>query len=146
MKNGQFSSGKKMTHIRVKFFFIKSRIDSRDIKVVHCPTEEMWVDVLIKPLQGKAFRVMRSKLMNCSEEYKDSETYDENSAQAKNGEKQCKASPVAGRMSLQGPTQTLQECVRGLRFLMANRGVLGAARIHRRLGNVNKNHVCTRSQ
>jgi hypothetical protein len=100
MKNGQFSSGKKMKHIRAKFSFITDRIDSRDIRVVHCPTEKMWADVLTKQLQGKAFRVMQSKLMNCSEEYKDSETNDENSVQAKDAEKQCKASPVPGRLSL----------------------------------------------
>ncbi len=35
MKNGQFSSGKKMKHIRAKFFFIKDRIDSGDLRVVH---------------------------------------------------------------------------------------------------------------
>jgi hypothetical protein len=68
MKNGQFSSGKKTKHNRAKFFFIKDRIDSRDIRVVHCLTEEMWADVLTKPLQGKGFRVMGSTLLNCSEE------------------------------------------------------------------------------
>jgi hypothetical protein len=39
MKNGQFSSRKKIKHIRAKFYFIKDRIDSGDIRVVHCPTE-----------------------------------------------------------------------------------------------------------
>jgi hypothetical protein len=146
MKNEQFSSGKKTKHIRVKFFFIKDRIDSGYIRVVHCPTEEMWADVLTKPLQGKAFRVMQSKLMNCSEEYTDSETNDENSTQAKDAEKRCKASPVAGRMSLRAPTQTLQECVKRLQFLAAIRSALGVARILRRLGNVNKNCVSTRRQ
>jgi hypothetical protein len=71
----------------------------------------MWADLLTKPLQGKTLGVMRSKLMNCSEEYKDNETNDKNSAQAKDAEKECKASPVAGRMSLRAPTQTVQECV-----------------------------------
>jgi hypothetical protein len=76
MKNGQFSSRKKMKHIMAKFFFIKDRINSGDMRIVHCPTEEMWADVLIKPSQGKAFRVMQSKLLNCSKEYEDSETND----------------------------------------------------------------------
>jgi hypothetical protein len=146
MKNGQLSSKKKTKHIRAKFVFIKDRIDSKDIRVVHCPTEEMWADVLTKPFHGKAFRVMQSKLMNCSEEYKDSETNDKKIAQAKDAEKQCKASLVPERMSLQAPTQTLQECVGGSQFLVANRGALGVARIHRRLGNVKKNCVSTRSQ
>jgi hypothetical protein len=68
--------------------------------------------------------------MNCSEEYKDSDTNDKKCAQAKDAEKQCKASPMAGRMSLRAPTQTLQECVGGLQLLAANRGVLGVARIY----------------
>jgi hypothetical protein len=99
MNNGQFSSGKKTNHNRAKFFFIKDRIDSRDTRVVHCPTEKMWTNMLVK-----AFRVMQSNIMNCSKEYNDSETNDENSAQTKNAEKRCKASPVTGRISLQAPT------------------------------------------
>jgi hypothetical protein len=31
----------------------------------HCPTKEMWSDVLTKPKQGKEFFLMRSKLMGC---------------------------------------------------------------------------------
>jgi hypothetical protein len=41
MNNGLFSSGKKTKHIREMLFFIKERIDSRDIRVAHCPTEEI---------------------------------------------------------------------------------------------------------
>jgi hypothetical protein len=65
MNNGRFSSGKKTKHMQAKFFFIKDRIDDGEMIVVNCPTEGMWADILTKPLQGKVFRVMRSKLMNC---------------------------------------------------------------------------------
>ncbi len=41
IKNGRFSSGKTTKHIKVKFFFIKDRVDSGEIKVINCPTEEM---------------------------------------------------------------------------------------------------------
>ena len=54
-----------MEQIKVKFFFIKDRVDDGEVKIVHCPMEEMWVDVLTKPLQRKAFRVMHARLMNC---------------------------------------------------------------------------------
>jgi hypothetical protein len=64
IKNGRFSSGKKMKHIKVKFLFIKDRVDSGEIRVIDCPVEEMWVDVLTKPLQVMAFRTMRVQLMN----------------------------------------------------------------------------------
>jgi hypothetical protein len=57
-------SGKKMKHIMAKFFFIKDRVDNGEIRVKNCPTEEMWVDIMTKPLQGTAFRVMRAELMN----------------------------------------------------------------------------------
>jgi hypothetical protein len=61
MTNGRFSSGKRTKHIKAKFFFIKDRIDDDEIRVVHCPTKEMWPDMLTKPLQGTAFREMRAK-------------------------------------------------------------------------------------
>ncbi len=67
-----------------------------------CPTDGMWADILKKPLQGKAFRVMRSKLINCSEDYVENK---------ETGEKQTKSKPVAGRVSKPGYTQPLQECV-----------------------------------
>ena len=72
MKNGRFF-GKKTKHIRVKFFFIKNRINDGEMIVVNCPTEGMWAGIFTKPLQGKAFRVMRSKLMNCDEDYFENE-------------------------------------------------------------------------
>ena len=58
IKIGKMSSGKKTKHIKAKFFFIKDRVDDGEIKVIDCPTEEMWADMISKPLQGTAFRVM----------------------------------------------------------------------------------------
>jgi hypothetical protein len=65
------SSGKKTKHIKAKFFFIKDRVDDGEIKVVDCPTEEMWADIMTKPLQGTAFRLMRAEVMNCDVNYED---------------------------------------------------------------------------
>ncbi len=49
-------------------------MDSREVKVIDCPTKEMWADVLTKPLQGMAFRTMRAESMNCLvNHYKDNE-------------------------------------------------------------------------
>ena len=39
--------------------------------MIDCPAEEMWADVMTKPLQGTAFRVMRAELMNCDVNYED---------------------------------------------------------------------------
>ncbi len=71
IKNGKMSSGKKTKHIKAKFFFIKDRVDDGEIKVINCPTEEMWADVMTKPLHGSAFRAMRAELMNCEVNYED---------------------------------------------------------------------------
>jgi hypothetical protein len=73
IKNGRFSSGKKTKHIKAKFFVIKDRVDSGEIRVIDCPAEEMWADVLTEPLQGMAFRTMRAQLMNCAINYEDEE-------------------------------------------------------------------------
>ncbi len=71
IKNGKMSSGKRTKHIKAKFFFIKDRVDDGEIRVVDCPTKVMWADVMTKPLQGMAFRVMRAELMNCDVNYED---------------------------------------------------------------------------
>ncbi len=55
IKNGKMSSGKTTKHIKAKFFFIKDRVDDGEIKVINCPTKEMWADIMTKPLQGTAF-------------------------------------------------------------------------------------------
>jgi hypothetical protein len=62
MKNGRFLSKKGTKHIEAKFFFLKDRIDEGEIRVIQCSTEEMWAEVLTKPLQRKAFREMREKI------------------------------------------------------------------------------------
>ncbi len=62
-------SGRKTKYIKSKFFFIKNRVDKREIKVIVCPAKEMWADMLTKPLLGMAFRKMYVKLMNCPVNY-----------------------------------------------------------------------------
>jgi hypothetical protein len=47
-----------------RYFYIKDKIDSGDVKVVHCPTEEMVADFMSKPLQGKLFFYFRDSIMN----------------------------------------------------------------------------------
>ena len=73
--NRKLSSSRKTKHIKEKFFFIKDKVDSEEVKIVDCPAGVMWADVLIKPLQGSEFRKMRDQLMNCAMEYKDEEEY-----------------------------------------------------------------------
>jgi hypothetical protein len=62
---------KKTKHIKAKFFFIKDRANKGEIRVMDCPGEEMWADILTKPLQGMAFQPMQAELMSCPVNYKD---------------------------------------------------------------------------
>ena len=71
MKNGRFLSGKKTKHIKAKFYFIKDRVDDGEMQIIKYPTDNMWADVLTKPLQGAVFKKMRAQLMNCSVDYKE---------------------------------------------------------------------------
>jgi len=47
--NGKASSSKRTKHIKVKYFYVKDKIDQREIVVEHCPTEQMWTDINTKP-------------------------------------------------------------------------------------------------
>ena len=60
-----------MKHIKAKYFLIKDYYDAGEIDVKFCPTEEMWADMLTKPLQGQKFRDMRVFLQNCAKNYDD---------------------------------------------------------------------------
>jgi hypothetical protein len=63
MVNGNTSNAR-TRHIRVRYFFIKERIDSNEVRVEHTPTDEMVADILTKPLQGEKFRRLRDMLLN----------------------------------------------------------------------------------
>ena len=104
IKNGKLSSGKRTKHIKAKFFFIKDRVDDGEIRVVDCPTEEMWADIMTKPLQGTAFRVMRAELMNCDVNYEDSP--EEEIEQPIHSPR-----TVSWKSVIAMPFKTLQECV-----------------------------------
>jgi hypothetical protein len=63
-QNGRASSGKRTRHINIRYFFIKDRIGSGELRVAYCPTEEMVADFFTKPLQGALFRKLRDQIMN----------------------------------------------------------------------------------
>ena len=46
-----------------RYFWIKDRIESENIKVEYCPTEKMVADFFTKPLQGSLFRKFRDVVM-----------------------------------------------------------------------------------
>jgi Reverse transcriptase (RNA-dependent DNA polymerase) len=63
-KNGTASSGKRTRHINIRYYFVKDRIDSGELRVEYCPTEDMLADIFTKPLQGALFRKFRDQLLN----------------------------------------------------------------------------------
>ncbi len=65
------SSSQHTKHINAKYFLIKDYYDAGVIDVKFCPTNQMWADVLTKPLQGQKFRDMRAFLQNCPQDYED---------------------------------------------------------------------------
>ena len=63
-ENGKESSHKRTRHINIRYFFITDCIKCREFEVEYCPTNDIWVDFLTKPLQGKKFQKFREILMN----------------------------------------------------------------------------------
>jgi hypothetical protein len=109
IKNGKMSSGKMTKHIKAKFFFIKDRVDNGDIRVIDCPTEVMWVDIMTKPLQGTAFRVMRAELMNCPVNYEDPS--EEEATETKRTQPISALRMVTWKSDVASSFKTPQECV-----------------------------------
>jgi hypothetical protein len=62
MEKGR-STSQRTKHIATRYFFIKDRINSGEIKLVHMGTKDMIADFYTKPLQGDVFRIMRDKIM-----------------------------------------------------------------------------------
>jgi hypothetical protein len=62
-KNGRASAGQKSRHINIRYFFIKDRILTDNVKIVYCPTELMLADFYTKPLQGSLFKKFRSVIL-----------------------------------------------------------------------------------
>ena len=51
---------------------MQDKIYRSEVNIVYCLTEKILSDMLTKPLQGKQFREMRSMVMNCPIDYKNS--------------------------------------------------------------------------
>ena len=49
--------------MNIKYFFITDQINSGEVSVEWCPTEEMIGDFATKPLQGALFRKFRDLIM-----------------------------------------------------------------------------------
>ena len=62
--NGKRSCTGNSRHINIRHFFVKDRIDKKEVRVEYCPTGIMLADYFIKPLQGRAFKIFRDVIMD----------------------------------------------------------------------------------
>ena len=70
-ENGVMSRKKGSRHIDIRFFFMKDRVDSGEVEIAFCGTEDMVADFLSKPLQGGVFRRFRDAIMGCKRKRKE---------------------------------------------------------------------------
>ena len=63
ISNGQ-STSQRTRHINVRYFFIKERVDEKEVDVIYTRSEDMIADILTKPIQGKQFLRLRSMLLS----------------------------------------------------------------------------------
>ena len=59
-------SFKRAKHIKVRFFWLKDLIDSGDIILKYCKSEELVADILTKPVTGSKFGYLLKKLIGWS--------------------------------------------------------------------------------
>jgi hypothetical protein len=62
-KNGRQSAGQRSRHINIRYFFIKDKIDKKELNLMYCPTGEMIADFFSKPQQGSMFQNFRDIVM-----------------------------------------------------------------------------------
>ena len=62
-KNGKSSSSTRTRHIAIRFYYIKDRMESKEVTVEFIGTDGMVADILTKPLQGSKFVGLRVQLM-----------------------------------------------------------------------------------
>jgi hypothetical protein len=63
-ENGKASSEKCTHHFHMKFFYITNLINRNKIQIKYCPTENMIVDYMMKPLVGVKFERLCNLIMN----------------------------------------------------------------------------------
>jgi hypothetical protein len=59
-----YSTSNRTRHVAIRYFFVKDRIESKEIKVSYVRTEDMLADFFTKPLQGALFRRLRNEILN----------------------------------------------------------------------------------
>ena len=61
--NGRNSCTGNSRHVDIKYFWVKDRVDKKEVEIQYCPTTLMLADFFTKPLQGNLFRRFRAVIM-----------------------------------------------------------------------------------
>ena len=61
--NGRNSCTGNSRHIHIRYFWMKDRVDNKEVRVEYLPTHIMLADYFTKPLQGSQFRLLREFIM-----------------------------------------------------------------------------------
>ena len=61
--NGRNSCTGNSRHINIRYFWIKDRVDNKEVKIEYIPTHLMLADFFTKPLQGEQFKNFRAYIM-----------------------------------------------------------------------------------
>ena len=61
-KNHPFAVEKGTKHMNVRCFFVVDKLEKKEVKIVHCPSDKMVADFSSKPLQGSLFRHHRNAM------------------------------------------------------------------------------------
>ena len=61
--NGRNSCTGNSRHIDIKYFFVKDRVDKKEVRIEYIPTHIMLADYFTKPLQGSSFKLLRKYIM-----------------------------------------------------------------------------------
>jgi hypothetical protein len=49
------SGAERTRHIQIRYFWVKERVTTGEVRVEYMPSEDMYANVLTKPLQGAQF-------------------------------------------------------------------------------------------
>jgi len=61
--NGRNSCTGNSRHINIRYFWVKDRVDNKEVRIEYIPTHLMSADYFTKPLQGEQFRILRAYIM-----------------------------------------------------------------------------------
>ena len=64
-RNGNVSNSKRMKYIKMKYLFVRDKINLGKVMVKHKPTEKRWIGIYTELKKENPFHVDHSFMMNC---------------------------------------------------------------------------------